>query len=257
MLVLGPMAMDMGRSVGRKRRRRVSGGRDQRRRVAPRRQRRRNARTAGFLGIEKKFYDTSLQGASIGAAGGLNAGEYNPSATICLNSVTQGDGESQRDGRKIVMKYISVSGKVDYALGSNQTSLDTFPTIKIYLVLDQQTNGALLNSEDVFINPSAHASLSASSFRNLQYIQRFKVLKTVTISTRPRMAVYDGTNIEEAGHGYPFTMNVPLNDIPVNYSGTTETIANIVDNSLSIVAFATATSAGNVLSYNARLRFVG
>lgn len=228
------------------------------RRLGPQKARRRNARVAGFLGIEKKFYDTFLSAATLTAVADATGGEHNPSATICLNSVTQGDGESQRDGRKLVMKYISLSGYVESTFLTNQTVLPTNHLVYIALVLDKQTNGALLNSENVFINPSGAAGLTTNVFRNLQYIQRFQVLKSLKIELRPGEVSYDGTDMEVGGHLQHFVMNVPLNDIPVNFTGTTETIANIADNSLHVIAWAADFGATVAkMSYNARLRFVG
>ena len=49
------------------------------------------------------------------------------------------------------------------------------------LVLDMQTNGATISSENVYKNVSASGALAASPFRNLQFIKRFKVLKTKQI----------------------------------------------------------------------------
>ena len=219
--------------------------------------RRRNARIGGFLGIEFKFYDTSLANSALTAPTDASGGEHNPSATICLNSVTQGDGESQRDGRNIVMKKLHLSEHIYVAGQANQTATDPAPVVYIALVWDKQTNGALLNSEDVFTNPSGNAFLAANPMRNLQYIKRFKVLKSVTLQLIQPTGTYDGTNIETGGYMIPFRMDLDLPNIEVNYTGTTETIANIVDNSLNIVAYAANISIAPVLYYNCRLRFVG
>lgn len=222
--------------------------------------RRINARTAGFLGIEKKFYDTSLVGAIINAPLAAEGAEHNPSATITLNTVTQGDGESQRDGRKMVMKYITIKGCFHQQLNLNNANPAGAVDATIALVLDTQTNGSLLNSEQVYVNPSGSAQNALSVFRNLQYIQRYKVLKVLHVYGKTPNLGNDGTATTydmSTAWGY-FVMNVKLDDIPVNFSGTTETIANIVDNSLNIIAYSNDTGAEScLLNYNARLRFVG
>jgi len=216
-----------------------------------------NTRSGGFMGIENKFYDTSLINSSLGSPTDASGGEHNPSATICLNSVVQGDGESERDGRQIHMNHISIQGTVKCNPQADQTA-GSEPTIcMIALVLDTQTNGALLNSEDVFVNPGANAQTAAQPFRNLQYTKRFKVIKKVMVHfDAPAYATYDGTNIESGGQTRAFEIHAPLN-IVTQYKGTTETIANIVDNSLNIVAFCSNTEQGPDLYYNARLRFTG
>lgn len=221
------------------------------------RRRRRNIRTAGFLGIETKFYDTFLVAAALTSPTDASGGEHDPSATIVLNSVTQGDGESQRDGRKINMKSISINGVVFQAAQANQTAVDFYPTVYIALVLDSQTNGATIASENVFCNPSANAGGAANVYRNLQYSRRFKVLRSLTITPPQGQPVYDGTNIEVSGTTTPWRMDVKLPNIPVTYTGTTESVANITDNSLHVVAYTNGTDSGVGITYNARLRFVG
>ena len=118
------------------------------------RRRSKNYRIGGFLGIEHKFYDTSLVAAALTAPGDASGGEHNPSATICLNSVVQGNGESQRDGRNIVQKSLFIEGCIEVPAQINQTLLDTACNVMIAIVWDKQTNGALLSSESVFSNLS-------------------------------------------------------------------------------------------------------
>lgn len=218
--------------------------------------RRARFRSVPALGVEKKFYDTLVVDSAIVSPAGPTGGEQNPTAVICLNSVTQGDGEQQRDGRRMTMVSIHVTGNVKQTTQTNQTALDVAPTIFLALVLDTQTNGALLNSEDVFANPSVDNVLAANLLRNLQFSRRFKVLKSLTFMMPIAQAVYDGTNIEIGGVVRPFRMDVML-DVSSTFSGTTETIANITDNSLTFIAFASDIGAAPLLSYNARLRFVG
>lgn len=88
----------------------------------------------GFQAIEKKFYDTFLIGASITAPTDVTGGEHNPSATICLNSVTQGDGESQRDGRHITNTSIEIEGIFQLPAQINQTAAELASTVFFALV---------------------------------------------------------------------------------------------------------------------------
>ncbi len=216
-----------------------------------------NIRTAGFLGIETKFYDTSLIGSALTFPTDASGGEHNPSATICLNSVVQGDGESQRDGRKISMLSMHVKGTVLVPSQVNQTVPDAGGDILIALVHDKQTNGTLLDSETVFVNPGADALTANQPFLNLQYRERFQVLATQRLNLRDPNTAWDGTNMEQQGYTLPFEMYKSLNGMTVTYKGTTESIANIVDNSLSIIAYGNAAGLAPTMSYNARLRFRG
>ena len=61
-----------------------------RNRLASAKQRRQNLRTAGFLGIEKKFYDTSLVDAALTAPTDCTGGEHDPSATSMISAPAGG-----------------------------------------------------------------------------------------------------------------------------------------------------------------------
>jgi len=60
-----------------------------------------------------------------------------------------------------------------------------------------------------------------------------------------------------ARHVY-FDWFIRLKGLKVKFNaGTTASIANVIDNSLHIIAFASTTDPQAKISYNARLRFVG
>lgn len=215
-----------------------------------------NARTGGFLGIELKFYDTSLVASALTAPSDSTGGEHDESATIAPTTITQGDGEQQRDGRKCVVKSIFINGTVTTAALINQTALKVAPVVYICLVQDKQTNGATIVSEQVFTNDGANGILAASPMRNLQFSNRYRVLSRVKLNVKDPQAAYDGTNLEIAGTETPFVLSWKGN-MNILYKGTTETIANTVDNSVHVIAFASNTGLVPLLNYNCRTRFVG
>lgn len=218
----------------------------------------RNRRVGGFLGIEHKFYDTSLVSSALTAPTDATGGEHNPSGTICLNSVAIGTGESNRDGRQIKMKSLYIEGIIEVPQQANQTVTDTAGVVMIAIVQDKQCNGANLNSEDVFTNPSGSAKLAATPFRNLEYSKRFKVLKKKKIKLAQPITAYDGTNMEQHGYQIPFKMYIKLPNTTVNFTPTAgSSIANITDVSLNVVAYATSLGLTPTISYISRLRFVG
>jgi len=135
------------------------------------------------------------------------------------------------------------------------------PFIYIALVLDTQTNGAQLNSEDVFTNPNGTMISAASPLRNMSYTERFKVLKKKIIRFPQPSITYDGTNIEQSGFRIPFSFFVKLGGLQTKFQAGTTTgyCGTIVDNSLHLIAYSNNTGASIIplISYNARLRFVG
>lgn len=214
------------------------------------------SRTGGFTGIERKFYDTALSGAAISAPADAAGGEQDPSATILLNTITQGDGESQRDGRKCTVYTTYVKGIITCAAQINQTVPDNACKIYIALVLDTQTNGATIASENVFKNASANAINASNPMRNMQFTQRFRVLDTAEVTLQNANISWDGTNMEQSGliETFKLSSNLQFNTL---YSGTTESVANITDNSLHVIAYTNNTELSPLISYNARVRFVG
>jgi len=218
--------------------------------------RRQNARTGGFLAMENKFYDTALNTKAIVAVGTSAGLETDPTTVNCISAPAQGDGESNRDGKKIIINSVDVNGVILITQQINQTITDYGSKDMIALVQDTQTNGAQLNSEDVYTNPAGSALTSASPFRNLQYSTRFKVLAVHQVIIQPPPLTYDGTNMEQGGSIYDFRFNKKVN-IPVTFTGTTEGVANVVDNSLHLIAMATDVTLAPLLYYNARIRFKG
>jgi len=214
-----------------------------------------NVRTGGFLGIELKYKDSALVSSALAAPTDASAGEKDPATLLALNSIAQGDGEQERDGKQVCIKSVYVSGVVDVPVQANLTAGTVDPTIYVALVLDKQTNGAQLNSEDVFVNPGASAVTAASPLRNLQYTSRFQVLDSVLLHPPARQLSYDGTNIESSGTRMPFKLS-NTQDIITNYIATTAVVAAIQDHSLHVIAY-TSSATGAVISYNARVRFVG
>lgn len=230
--------------------------------VARRRKRRRITRArrrTPALGVELKFYDKSLIGSVLATNTDASGGEHDPSSTILLNTVVRGDGEENRDGRKIVMRSIYLTGTISCISQANQSSADNGALIFISLVLDKQTNGITIDSEDVYVNPGADALTSSSLMRNLKFVTRFTVLATVKLNMDNVNLAFSGNTdqMEQSGLIRSWEIYRKLN-IPVLFSsGTGETVANIVDNSLHLLAWTTSATMAPLISYNSRLRFVG
>jgi hypothetical protein len=215
-----------------------------------------NIRTAGYLGIERKFYDTAKVASNITAPSDASGGEQDPATVLCVSAPSQGTGESQRDGRNIQAKSINVKGIIKVNKQGAQTSTDDWPIAYVALVLDKQSNAAQLNSEDVFINPGGQAILATSPFLNLENQQRFQVCATKTIVLRPSSVAGVSASLEQSGYSVPFSLFKKVNT-KINFNGTDAGIASVTDNSYHIIAYCSDTSVGPQLSYNCRMRFYG
>lgn len=227
------------------------------------RMRRRNVRTAGYLGIELKFLDTGASSVALGAPTDASGGEIQPEfgCTSCLSAPAQGDGESNRDGRKIVIKSMLVNGAVLSGTLNDQADAINAPQIFVALVLDKQANGATIVSEQVFTNPNDSAAVNAGLFRNLEYAQRYQVVDSAVLQLGPFTGATDGANTSTwRCPVVPFKLSWNGN-LPVEFTGTTADVANVTNYAFHVIAFATnllgAGSVAPLISYNARCRFVG
>lgn len=207
-----------------------------------------NLRTAGFMGIERKFVDTTYTNTVSGAWAG---GEADPAAnTLC--APTQGDGESNRDGRRIVIKQIVLTGSVQRLRAADQADVREASVVHVALVQDTQTNGTQLSAEHVYVD----ANNVEYTPRNLQYSQRFRVLWSRRFVLYDTCAFTDAANTGSVvGVSRLFHKVLSVN-IPVNFIGNAGSVADIADNSLHVIACGSE-GAIDSLKYQCRVRFVG
>lgn len=220
---------------------------------------RQNVRSAGFLGIEHKFYDTSLTATTIVSTTNCSGGEVNPSATSLISTVPQGDDASTRDGKQILIESVQITGQIVIPPRDAQSQARTMPTFFIALVQDTQTNAAALDSEAVFVNPSADLGLGTNPLKNLLSGSRFithKVWKLeAKMASMAEPTVVDDVSI--SGQSMFFDCYKKLS-MRVDFNGgTSASVGNVVNNSLHMICFTDDNEWAAVVLYNARVRFVG
>lgn len=232
-----------------------------------------NATSAGFLGIEKKFLDMAKTETVISAAAALTGGEMDPSATSgpgggsggcigCLSCPAQGDSEQGRDGKRFVIDSLILKGYVRFYPTATTGVLDP---VKVFVavVLDTQTNGAQMDSEFCFKNFLGSEETNINPVKNLLSGNRFRILKSAVYDLTPHgafaaSATFAANSVRRDFDWYlPFKggLRVSLKDGDLN-SGQNADVANVVDNSLHVIAFSTEANKAYI-SYNARIRFQG
>ena len=216
-----------------------------------------NYRTAGLMGIERKFYDTWKAPAGL-VSGNTASAEMDPATLDCLNAPPQGDGGSERDGRQITMENITVKGSVYIPAQAWVAAGENLPSITVHLVLDKQANAATLNSEDVFSNPSGGPDNLCSLFRNMEHISRFNVLKTWKMEASEWGSIA-GSATNATGIYKTFTIYHDFKGKKVNFITGTPTagISAVSDNAVHLIAYANAGTSTPTITYNARMRFRG
>lgn len=222
------------------------------RRRARRGRARHNARTGGFVALEKKFVDYNLNV----EAWSVVWATRNPVTVNCLNTVTQGTGESERNGRKCKMHNCYVRGEIILTQNESQTAPADAQHFRIILVLDTQTNATEANALSVMESTLGTDYLG---FRRLENTVRFKVLWDRTFTIRPLVMNEGAANLFAKG-GNKIIFKIMKNfrtPIVVNYTSSADpaTVAQISDNSLHIMGIATTASA--TLTYQSKVRFSG
>lgn len=175
-----------------------------------------------------------------------------------ISTPAVGDGEQNRDGKRIVIKNVQVKGILNRAATEDAVDPPASETVFLALVLDTQSNTAQLNSEDVYKNLAGTALGAASPLRNLLFGSRFRILKSQVFNLNSYNVGVEGNNLHSIGGVCAeFDWFIPFKEgLIVNFNaGTTSSIANVVDNSLHLVGY--SISGNNTLTYNARIRFQG
>ncbi len=125
-------------------------------------------RTSGYYGrysgptAERKFFDTDLA-AIFGTIGAVFEAAN-------LNIIVQGNTESNRIGRKCVVKRIDIKGSL--VKGATSVQANTSDVLKLCIVQDKQTNGA------AFTGLNLWETNVWESFNNLANSSRFRILAT-------------------------------------------------------------------------------
>lgn len=216
---------------------------------------------AGRFSAELKFLDCAFNAVAINNSTDGASGEIQPSSgcTGALSVPAQGDGESQRDGRKYTITSIWVSGMIEQAGDTAQTSINESQGYWFALVLDTQANGATIVSENVFINPSTNGNaILPQPLRNLQNSKRYRVLAKTYIPPAGLTTGQDAATPSFAvGGQYAPTMSIGWKGkIICDSTGTTADVSSASDNAIHLIGYRgsnyTATLVGK-----SRVRFYG
>lgn len=259
------MVSARSRTISRKRKRynaaNYKGYRPKSSRVAKLRRYNRNARIGGFLGLELKFLDCAWNGVALASSTDGSGGELQPSSG-CTNAISvpaQGDGESQRDGRKFCIKSVYVNGIISTAQLQDHTDAEDLLGYWFALVLDTQANGATLVSENVYLNPSTSAiSILPQPLRNLQNSTRYRILDSKFIGPGGAYGITDGTATASVSNQVSPKVTLSWKgSINVDTTGTTANVSSCADNAIHVLAYCGSTALTPSFFGKSRMRFMG
>jgi len=170
--------------------------------------------SAGPTGqVEKKFLDSIWSGTMNAAA----------SVDLDANLIGQGAGQSQRVGRKCIIKSIHLRGVVAMDPGADAAAADI---AYLYIILDTQCNGANPAVTDIFTDVNLEEAMI-----NMANSNRFKVLKRMTFELQATAGVttaYNQTVREVEWY--------KKCDIPIEFSGATGALTEIRSNNIIAVS---------------------
>jgi len=182
---------------------------------------------------------------------------YNP---CTFNAIPVGTSWQQRIGRKVQIVSFKLKGEIGLNPQANASG-DAFyaPTIRIIIFIDMQTNGAYPWSPNGVIYSGPTSILPISSFQNGDNFGRFKILHDMRTVLNP-FAVHGEYATGESW----LTSHVKLIDYTHNFyppltvhynSANSATNADIVDNSIHMLACTDLSNPTCFLSYKARITF--
>ncbi len=177
-------------------------------------------RTSGFYGRfttggERKFHDVVIDDAVV-------------ATTMTINNLTiiaEGNGESERVGRKVTLTRISIMYSLQLPAAAAATS--SSDTVRVFLVQDKQTNGAQFAATDLIDLDNMN------SFNNLANSNRFRVLFKKEFSFSAGGAAPSGAALifSEDRNYLRFSLKI---NIPIEYdnSATTGVITSVRSNNI-------------------------
>jgi len=221
-----------------------------------------NVRTGGYLGIELKFLDCAFNDVVIAQGTSDSTGlELQPTSgcTDCISIPAQGDGSSNRDGRRWTVKGAWLHGLVEFTAATADTEALPAPAICILMVLDTQANATAISSEDVLNNPSSQpGGLFPTPARNLVNSKRFRILAKQYIAPAGMSSFNDAAGTGTQAPEGPYAVNLSWKgslECEAIGSGASITVAS--GNAISILAFCSSAAFTPVFSGMSRVRFLG
>jgi len=203
-------------------------------------------RTVGYYGrfnkegAEEKFLDTQIDISNI-----TNAYVVATNQITSLNVIPQGNGQSEREGRKVWLKSIQFRLRIttDPAIAAAPLNM-----IRIMVVMDTQTNGAAYTGAQLL------QQFFVYGYRNIENTQRLKVLYDKVIVLNNVSINTAATTILAVNR---FVKWYHKCNIPIDYDSTANTgaLATIRSNNISILYCPSSTTDSIDIFGYARVRY--
>lgn len=202
-------------------------------------------RVSGFYGRfsgindELKFHDVSH-----GAFTPLVTGTVTNAGSIV--NIPQGNGESDRIGRKCTIKSVHARGQI--TIPPTEVADECDDIVRIILYQDRQCNGASTNTTSIL------KSSNWRSYINLSNKDRFRILATQVIAINCHAGRGNATGgvIDFGSYTIPWTMNKKVN-INMEISNDDGSLSGIRSNNINFLFISSAGKAE--VDFDTRVRF--
>lgn len=188
-------------------------------------------------GGELKFFDTAI-------SDNIDLTGHVPATGGQLNLVPQGTQESQRIGRKIIIRSLRlrfVSRITSAALVGGAG------TVTIFVVQDKQTNGAAASVTSVLTGTN-----TTTDMPNLNEVNRFNILKKFTFTLNSTAGIAGAYQLGQKSFDFYKKCN-----IPIEFDSTTGAITEIRSNNLFLLVGVQEAAADDLINIvgTARIRY--
>lgn len=209
----------------------------------------------GQFESENAYFDSERTQTNIPAVlTGWTGTEMDPNTSpfLCLFAPVTGNDIFNREGRKIFVKKIHISGQIDLVPLAAQTTAGAGVLVRLVVFQDKQTNTSNTNVAQLVLNSGA-ASDALHMFMSTANFGRFKIWKDKKYHFYP--GDYSGLTTAYVRQGQTMNFNYMLKvNEYVNYNATNGgTVADVIDNSFHMLA--NSTSASCTINYKVRTVF--
>lgn len=227
------------------------------RRLTPATMARLNVRPSGYSGAGRDEIKFNDQFHEQNITKDMASAMCDPTTSLNLTYLNVGTAQNQRVGRNAYIKSIYISGHVLLPTTATTNGMDNF-YITMWLVQDMQTNRAQMDPTQFLTQPSS-ANTHADAFQNLEYSNRFKLLKKKRVHCR-RTGPKDGSNFPYGAFHFQIFKKCNITQQygdKAGSPGTTDgTIASLTTNSIHLLAIgAPGIPTNTLMRYNVRCRF--
>lgn len=189
--------------------------------------------------FEKKYFDTVFAAAPVPAAGAYS---------VSLNLIPQGTTKNSRIGNKCTVVNLNIHGQLTLLTQAADSVVGD--KVRFIVFIDKQANGAVPASVADILQTMPGATTDVNSFRNLDNVERFIILKdkTYTLNQSTQSGAL-GSNV--------VVREIKMNKkcaVPLEFSSTTGAITEIRSNNIMWMAISLGNNTTNI-ALTSRVKF--